>query len=103
MKRLFTYLFLCTLMISLVQCKTQKGPKSSVRKKKNWEKHETAKDYGVDHTNNVIKESEKREKAREKEQAAKTQLGLQQELDAAKAAKKGKKSRKINTGKFNFY
>ena len=62
------------------------------------------KDYLLDHTNKVIKESDRREKKRLKEQAQKTQEGLQQEKDSAKAAEKGKKrSRKVNTGKFSFY
>lgn len=104
MKRLLTYIFLCTLCICFTQCKTKKNtPTSKVRKKKDWEREDKPKDYILDHTNTVIKESDKREKAREKEQATKSKEGIQQELDAAKAAKKGKKKRKVNTGKFGFY
>lgn len=104
MKRFFIYFFLCTLCICFTQCKSKKNvPTSKVRKKKNWEKEDTPKDYILDHTNEVIKESDKREKAREKEQANRTKEGIQKELDAAKAAKKGKKKRKVNTGKFGFY
>lgn len=105
MFKVLLYSILFTFTLTLVNCESKKtkSPTTKVRKRKKWEKDDDVKDYHVDHTDKVLKESDKREKARLKEQKKKAQTDIAQEQELVKAKEKGKKARKVNTGKFLFY